>query len=207
MTTSFVHAIAFTVTYASPKPTPTPTSKIAQSSSTQIFNSAFYGAVVGAAATVLAELIVRIIGNYRSYRFIVGLIREEVTEIAEQVEVRKNHLDIMVPLYEPFSTKAWETLIQAQQRRYMREGRRNSLNKLYQAVSIANEHLRMIPTALQISQLASDQQVRDTYRDETIRLLKNPLEAIETALPHACTALKIVNVRHNALTAKTGGKA
>ena len=76
MIAGFVRAITYAATYVSPTPTPTIKPKITQSSSTQIFNSAFYGAVVGAVATVLAELIVRIIGNYRSYRFLIGLIRE-----------------------------------------------------------------------------------------------------------------------------------
>jgi hypothetical protein len=174
--------------------TPTPSPSAGNHPTTSTLDIALVGAVIGGVATVLAELIARLIGNYRSYRFILSILREEVAEIVKQVNRRESHLDVMIPLYEPFPTRAWETLIQSQQRRYMTKKRRSALSSLYWAVSVANAHASLIPAALQISQLAISQEVRNRYRDETIRLLKQPLAAIEAALPEAGNAIKLTDI-------------
>jgi hypothetical protein len=204
---SVTYFFAFVIPRVLQSPTPTPSPSVINHQGTQGSNDVLVGAVIGAVATVLAELIARIVGNYRSYRFILILLREEVAEIMSQVNERKSHLDVMIPLYGPFPTRAWETLLQAQQRRYMRKKRRAALSSLYQAVSVANDYVSLIPAALQISQLAKDEQVRDSYRDETIRLLRYPLEAIEAALPKVCETFKIANITVTASIAISGGEA
>lgn len=200
-----MYVIAFAFPRVLYRPTPTPSPSLVSGQGGQSPNSVLVGAVIGAVATVLAELIARIVGNYRSYRFILVLLQEEVVEIVNQVNLRKSHLDVMIPLYGPFPTQAWETLLQAQQRRYMREARRSALSSLYQAVSVANEYVRLIPAALQISQLATSDGVRESYRDETIRLLREPLSAIEAALPKVCETFKIANVAQKPSTAISDG--
>lgn len=186
--------------------TPSPSPSAGHGHGTSTLDIALVGAVAGGVATVLAEFIAKIIGNYRSYRFILHLLREEVAEIVRQVIRRQAHLDVTVPLYEPFPTRAWETLVQAQQRRYMSKKRRSALSSLYQAVSVANEYNRLIPVALEISQLAGSEDVRNKYRDETIRLLKEPLPAIEAASRNAGKALKVTDTILNPPAAASDGR-
>jgi hypothetical protein len=176
---------AFLATAASPTPAPSPSSATSNGGGSQIPAAVIVGALIGAVATVVAEIIAKIIGNYRSYRFVLGLLKQEVTAIENQVSERQRHPEVIVPLYGPLPTKAWETLIVSHQRRYMGKKKLEALNSLYQAVATANDYAYLMPVAVQISQLASEQNTRDTYRDETIRLLKDPLSAIEQALPKA----------------------
>jgi len=176
---------------AATTPSPRPSPDTVRLGSVQIPADVIVGALTGAVLAVITQFITGMIRNYRSYRFLLGLLQAEVLEIAVQVKQRKNHSDLMVPLYPALPTNAWNSLINAPQRQYMHDQRRVSLGRLYQAVTTANTYIYLMPTALQISQLATDERVRDTYRDETIRLLKQPLDAIAVNLPEALRALKL----------------
>ncbi|MGP3952725.1 hypothetical protein [Streptomyces sp. 7N604] len=145
----------------------------------------------GAVLAVLAQLVTGAIRNYRGYRFLLGLLREEVADIAKAIEERLNHPHLAVPLYPSLPTTAWEALVESPNRRYMNEKRRKAVSHLYREVGHANHHLDLVPTALQISQLAPDEATRDVYREETLRLLMAPLDKVKSALPEARRVLRI----------------
>jgi hypothetical protein len=186
-----VYQAIFLLHPVSSAPTPSLSPGTVPPGSSQIPSAVVIGAVIGAVATVAAQLIATVVGNYRSYRFLLGLLRQEVSDISNQVRLRKTHPDAIAPLYGPLPTKAWETLVTSRQRRYMRKNPFKALSSLYQAVTFANAHVHLIPMAIQISNLANDGSVRDAFRAEQIRLTKKPLCAIEVALPEAYRSLQL----------------
>jgi hypothetical protein len=161
--------------------------------------------VSGATLAVLSQLITTTVRNLRSYLFLRALLKEEVEDLTKKVAERRNHLDVMIPLYPALPTKAWDALVESQQRRFMRDRTRKALSPLYREVAVANKHLELIPTALQVSQLAAEEATRDAYRDETIRLLKDPLDRIEEVLPTARRALNITEAGTTVTQAAVGG--
>lgn len=157
---------------------------------TEVPLSVFVGVATGAALTIIVQFITGIIRNYRSYRFLIRMVRDEIADIAQQLEERQKHIDLIIPMYPSLPTSSWGAMIESPNRRYMREKSRKAISSLYSAVGKANRQLELLPTAVEISQLASDSKIRDTYHDEAVNLLKLPLPEVAAALPKAQEAVK-----------------
>ncbi|MEU3889440.1 hypothetical protein [Streptomyces sp. NPDC029041] len=157
---------------------------------TEIPVSVFVGVVTGAVLTIIVQFITGIIRNYRSYRFLIRMVRDEIADIAQQVDEREKHIDLVIPMYPSLPTSSWDAMVESPNRRYMSEKRRKAISSLYSAVGKANRRLELLPTAVEISQLASDSKTRDAYHDEAVNLLKLPLPNIAAALPAAQDAVE-----------------